>query len=76
MSEMSRRFNRRAWLSGLGVGLAAGLPRPAAAQGLAAPGAVTQGKPAALVRDDFQPRSMLVVPEHPIERAKFPVVDM
>jgi predicted TIM-barrel fold metal-dependent hydrolase len=77
---MSGRFNRRAWLSGVGAGLAAsvtGRAAHASAQtaGAAAAGAA-QTKPGALALDDFQPRSMLVVPEHPIERAKFPVVDM
>lgn len=33
-------------------------------------------KPASLALEDFEPKSMLVVPEHPVDRAKFPVVDV
>lgn len=77
---MRRRVDRRTWLSGLGVGLA-GLSRGVRAEGQTAPAGApaasgAQGTPGALALDDFQPRSMLVVPEHPIERAKFPVVDL
>ncbi len=39
-----------------------------------------ESKPAAslpgLALEDFQPRSMLVVPEHPVARAKYPVIDV
>jgi predicted TIM-barrel fold metal-dependent hydrolase len=69
---MSRCVDRRTWLSGLGIGAAVGLSRSVKAEAESQPAA---GKPGALALDDFRPRSMLVVPEHPIERAKFPVVD-
>ena len=73
---MTMRLNRRAWLAGLGAGLASvprvatRQPRPPSTQ------PVPQARPSSLALDDFQPRSMLVVPQHPIERAKFPVVDV
>jgi predicted TIM-barrel fold metal-dependent hydrolase len=70
---MSGRFNRRAWLAGVGAGLTAGLAGGARAAQAQTAGAATQ-KPT-LALDDFQPRSMLSVAAHPIERAKFPVVD-
>ena len=75
---MGERFNRRAWLAGIGAGLTAGVARrttvSAQTAGAAAGAQAGQGKPS-LALDDFQPRSMLSVPAHPIERAKFPVVD-
>ena len=71
---MTTRLNRRAWLASIGAGLAAGR-RGDAAQNAAPPSQPsTPSRPLAL--DDFQPRSMLVVPQHPIERARFPVVDI
>ncbi len=36
----------------------------------------TQDQPAKLALDDFQPKSMLVVPEHPTLRARYPVIDV
>ena len=38
--------------------------------------ALRNPRPAALALADFQPRSMLVVPETKVERARFPVVDV
>lgn len=35
-----------------------------------------QNPPAKLALEDFQPRSMLVVPEHPTQRARYPVIDV
>jgi predicted TIM-barrel fold metal-dependent hydrolase len=71
---MKRQLGRRAWLAGLGTVLAArgahARPLPEAQTGNAQPGT---GK---LPLEDFQPRSMLVVPETPVERARFPVVDV
>src|SRR5262245_60874132 len=36
----------------------------------------TQDSPSKLPLENFQPRSMLVVPEHPVLRARFPVIDV
>ena len=71
---MKRQLGRRAWLTSLGTMVAAGraTARPVSgAQAAAAPPAV-----GALPLQDFQPRSMLVVPETRVERARFPVVDV
>ena len=73
---MTTRLNRRAWLASLGVGLAS-VPRATVASNSPASSQTpTQPRPGALALDDFQPRSMLVVPQHPVERARFPVVDI
>ena len=72
---MSRRLNRRAWLASTGAGLSALVARPGAAQ-TTPPAAGAQGAAEALALKDFQPRSMLVVPQHPVERARYPVVDV
>jgi predicted TIM-barrel fold metal-dependent hydrolase len=65
-------------LTTLGAGLAGGAGlRAQTARGAGAARSTPQsaaGEPLAL--KDFQPRSMLAVPEHPVERAKFPVVDV
>ena len=67
---MKRHLGRRAWLTSLGTMLAASGARlarhPAPKAGAAQP---TAGK---LALQDFQPRSMLVVPETKVERARFP----
>jgi len=52
------------------AGAAALAGQPAAAQTGA------KVKSASLALEDFEPKSMLVVPEHPVPRAKFPVVDV
>ena len=72
---VTRGLNRRGWLASVGAGLVAGVPRIAAPQ-TPPPVASEAQQGAALALDDFQPRSMLVVPEHPVERARFPVVDV
>lgn len=36
----------------------------------------TQDSPSKLPLENFQPRSMLVVPEHPVLRARYPVIDV
>jgi predicted TIM-barrel fold metal-dependent hydrolase len=72
-------INRREWLARLaagGAGLllprrASSAPRPQAAP---APAATPEACPLAL--KDFQPRSMLHVAEHKVERARFPVIDV
>ena len=74
---MTSRLSRRAWLTSLGVGLTAARAHPAGAVQAARP---APARPAAhtdtLLLKDFQPRSMLVVPETPVDRARFPVVDV
>src|ERR1700733_4673298 len=61
--------SRRGFLQGTGT--AALAASPASSQTPAPPPALPK-----LALEDFQPRSMLVVPEHPIERAKYPVIDV
>jgi predicted TIM-barrel fold metal-dependent hydrolase len=67
-------IDRRQWLGRVlagGAGLwAAGDARRAEAQAAPAP------KPAPLPLTDFQPKSMLHVPATPVERARFPVIDV
>ena len=73
---------RREWLATMGTGLMAAMvspvpaPRssdegPRAGQG----GGRTAGAPERLSLDDFQPKSALHVPEHRVERPRFPVID-
>jgi predicted TIM-barrel fold metal-dependent hydrolase len=69
-------IDRREWLARLAAG-GAGLllpSRPAAAAPQAPSPSPTPGCPLAL--GDFQPRSMLHVAEHRVERARFPVIDI
>ena len=73
-------INRREWLARLAAGgaglllprraLATPAPRPQAAPAPAAP------ETCPLALKDFQPRSMLHVAEHRVERARFPVIDI
>ncbi|HMI53428.1 MAG TPA: amidohydrolase family protein [Candidatus Saccharimonadales bacterium] len=73
MSELSRRR----WLGSLGVLFAAGkLPSLswASASARKAVGAAAPGQPLQLV--DFQPKSMLHVPETKVPRSKYPVIDV
>ena len=65
------RVGRRAWLAGVGAAMTGG-----AVQARQAPAAGAQAAPGALPLQEFQPRSMLVVPETRVERARFPVVDV
>jgi predicted TIM-barrel fold metal-dependent hydrolase len=62
-------------LASLGAGLVAALPRRGWSQ-TAAPASPASQTGDALPLRDFQPRSMLVVPEHRVERARYPVVDV
>jgi predicted TIM-barrel fold metal-dependent hydrolase len=64
-------MNRRQWLSTV----AAIGPAAAATSRQARPGAAAQAQPAVLELKDFQPRSMLTVPETSVPRARFPVID-
>ena len=69
MPQRERQMNRRQWLSVAAIGPIATSVGPAAKeQAPAAP-------PAVLDLKDFQPRSMLVVPETRVPRARFPVID-
>lgn len=71
---MRTRMGRRAWLTSLATLAAArdvGARPPASPQSPTSPPAA-----GSLPLQDFQPRSMLVVPETRVERARFPVVDM
>lgn len=65
-------LHRRQFLGAAGGAalFSAGCSRPA-------PQAAAAGEKAAqkLALEDFQPKSMLVVPEHPVARARFPVID-
>ena len=73
---------RREWLTTIRTGLMTAAvspladPRssdegPRAGQG----GGRTPGSPERLSLDDFQPKSALHVPEHRVERPRFPVID-
>src|SRR5688572_12520976 len=69
---------RREWLAAVG----AGLTMPAALRDRARPPGqaprTDQGevrRPERLALEDFQPKSALHVPEHRVERARFPVID-
>src|SRR5437879_2525510 len=73
-------INRREWLARLAAG-GAGLLVPRRVS--AAPHARPQAAPAPIAPEsgplalkDFQPRSMLHVAEHKVERARFPVIDI
>lgn len=65
----TRTPSRRSFLGGAAT--AALAARPASAQTSASHAA----KPT-LALEDFQPKSMLAVPEHPVSRAKVPVIDV
>ena len=76
---MKTTLSRRAWLATLGAGMAAARMQAAApAQSAARPAtpARRDRQETTLLLKDFQPRSMLVVPETPVVRARFPVVDV
>jgi predicted TIM-barrel fold metal-dependent hydrolase len=71
---MGKGLSRRAWLAGLGAGLAGSKARVTAAEAGQAP--APQEASDSLLLADYEPRSMLVVEQNPVERAKFPVVDV
>src|SRR5688572_24407627 len=56
---------RREWL----VAMSTGLMTPMVSQGR------TAGAPERLSLDDFRPKSALHVPEHRVDRPRFPVID-
>ena len=70
-------FNRRQWLNRVGAaGVAAVAGSGSAAKGQE-PGKPQQpAKPERLALEDFQPRSMLHVPETKVTRSRFPVIDV
>jgi predicted TIM-barrel fold metal-dependent hydrolase len=74
---MTDSLSRRAWLARVGLGVTLGTVRVDAET--CPVDASTQSTPATAAGDlllkDFQPRSMLVVPETPVDRARFPVID-
>jgi predicted TIM-barrel fold metal-dependent hydrolase len=65
--------SRRQWLGGLGAGVLAGASMP-----LGAPRAAEAAESSAsgIPLKDFEPRSMLHVPETRVPRSRFPVIDM
>lgn len=72
MREVSA-VNRREWLGTMGLALAATRARPVVA-GESKEEKPRRGKPLDL--SEFEPRSMLRVSETPVERARFPVIDV
>jgi len=68
-------MNRRQWLGGVGAALVAGEAARARAGGVVALGDTPPGK-APLDLGDFQPKSMLHVPETKVPRARYPVIDV
>ena len=73
---MSRRVTRRAWLSGLGLGVAAGVPARLESRPVVRSPADAQAPAGDLRLHDFQPRSMLAARAHSVPMARFPVVDV
>ena len=78
MTEISRR----AWLAAMGAGLAA-RPTETDAAGAAQarvspaqPAKAPASRPGTLPLEQFEPKSMLVVPQTEVTRAKFPVIDV
>ena len=69
--------NRRQWLARVSAAAAAGAALKGPEARGAEPSEPAQGaKPERLALEDFQPRSMLHVPETKVERARFPVIDV
>ncbi|MGE5646995.1 MAG: amidohydrolase family protein [Acidobacteriota bacterium] len=64
----------RRQLAAATLGSAAAMGTNACSQAKKAEKPARKGQPLDL--QDFQPRSMLSVPEHPVERARFPVIDV
>ncbi|MFN7996804.1 MAG: amidohydrolase family protein [Bryobacteraceae bacterium] len=67
---MDNKTSRRGFF-GRAAGAAA-LAQTVPAEAASASGAAKAG----ITLDEFQPKSMLVVPEHPVARAKYPVIDV
>ena len=71
-------MNRREWMIGLGAGVAAAGSAARAGEPAEAGGAPSQAKPDGppLRLVEFEPRSMLQVPETAVEKPRFPVIDV
>jgi len=68
-------MGRRRWLENVGMFLVAGrLPTTSITSPPVEPGSA--GKPVQLALSDFQPRSMLHVPETKVLRSRYPVIDI
>jgi predicted TIM-barrel fold metal-dependent hydrolase len=67
--------SRRQWLSGVGAAALAASGHSLTAQGSEAPNTKTPG-PASLDISQFEPRSMLRVPNTSVPRARYPVIDI
>lgn len=72
------QLTRRRWFGALAAGVAgaAAVGRPAALRAGRARQSTSGPSTASLPLTEFQPRSMLEVPETRVERAKFPVIDV
>jgi predicted TIM-barrel fold metal-dependent hydrolase len=70
-------ISRRSWLTSVGGAVTgAAVARSHEADALAAQAPAPQPSSGALPLTEFQPKSMLSVPETRVERAKFPVIDV
>lgn len=73
----TREISRRAWLGGVAAGVTAWRARPAAAPHAEVPSGQAAGAgEASLPLTEFRPRSMLHIPETPVPRARYPVIDV
>ncbi len=71
------RVNRRQLLGRVGAAAVAGVAvKGSPARGAESTEPAQGSKPERLALDDFQPRSMLHVPETKVERSRFPVIDV
>ncbi len=71
-------WDRRRWLLGCGAALSAATTTEActvAVPAASGPSPAPQPQAPPLLLEDFQPRSMLRVPETPVARARFPAID-
>src|SRR5947209_16207123 len=74
MEDWMTTLTRRRWLESMGLLAAAGsVPVPGAAAQLTSPQGAGKMK---LDLSEFQPKSMLHVPETRVQRAKYPVIDI
>ncbi len=72
-----RGINRREWLRNMGAaGVASAAATEASAKSGEAGKPAQAAKPVRLPLEDFQPKSMLHVPETKVARSRFPVIDV